>query len=168
MKMRIAGQWIDNPEKDEIKNPYTGEIVDTVPLATADQIEQCLAAAEQGKREMAALPAYKRADILNRAADLLEERLEDMARTISNEQGKPISEARGEASRMPDLLRLCAFEGTHLRGESLPIDAQRGAEGKIGMTWRVPCGIVVAISPFNFPLLLVIHKIGQRSLQVMQ
>jgi len=160
MKMLIAGQWVESPEKDEIRNPYSGDVVDTVPRATPDQVEQCLAAAEIGKREMAALPAYKRADILNRAADLLQERSEDLAQTISLEMGKPITEARGEVGRMPDLLRLCAYEGAHLRGESLPIDAQRGAEGKMGFTWRVPCGIVVAISPFNFPLLLVIHKIG--------
>jgi len=83
-----------------------------------------------------------------------------MARTISLEEGKPITESLGEAGRMPDLLRLCAFEGTQQRGETLPIGAQAGAAGKFGMTIRVPCGVVVAITPYNYPLLLVVHKIG--------
>ena len=86
--------------------------------------------------------------------------VEDFARTISMEEGKPIAEARGEASRTPDLLRLCAFEGSQSRGETLPLDAQSGARNKFGLTVRVPCGVVLAITPFNYPLLLVAHKVG--------
>ena len=82
------------------------------------------------------------------------------AETMSREMGKPIKEARGEVGRMPDLLRLCGFEGAQLRGETLPIDAQAGAAGKFGFTLRVPCGVVLAITPFNYPVLLVLHKLG--------
>src|SRR5207247_2508926 len=71
-----------------------------------------------------------------------------------------LSESRVDASRVPDLLRLCACEGTQVRGETLPLDAQVGARGKIGFTLRVPCGVVLAITPFNYPLLLVLHKVG--------
>jgi glyceraldehyde-3-phosphate dehydrogenase (NADP+) len=109
---------------------------------------------------MGQLTGYERSQILNRAADLLATRLEDFAKTISLEEGKPLSESRGEVGRMPDLLRLCAFEGSQLRGETLPLDAQVATKGKLGFTLRVPCGIVVAITPFNYPLLLVVHKVG--------
>lgn len=109
---------------------------------------------------MAKLTAYERSQILLRAADLLAKQVEDFARTISLEEGKPLVESRGEAGRTPDIFRLCAFEGAQIRGETLPIDAQTGAAGKMGFTLRVPCGIVVAITPFNYPLLLVAHKVG--------
>jgi glyceraldehyde-3-phosphate dehydrogenase (NADP+) len=109
---------------------------------------------------MAQLTAYERYQILMKAADIISGRIEDFARTVSLEEGKPLSESRGEASRMPDLLRLCAFEGSQLRGETLPVDAQAGTRGKIGLTLRVPCGVVLAISPFNYPLLLVLHKVA--------
>lgn len=160
MKMFLAGQWADSPVTSQIVSPYSGEPVDTVPSATPEQVEQALAAAEYGAAAMGQLTAYERYQILLRAADLLAANVEDFARTISLEEGKPLSESRGEVSRMPDLLRLCAFEGSQLRGETLPIDAQTGAKGKMGLTLRVPCGVVVAISPFNYPLLLVLHKVG--------
>ncbi|MDH3674556.1 MAG: aldehyde dehydrogenase family protein, partial [Anaerolineae bacterium] len=147
-------------ERAPVKSPYSGETIDMVPVATPGQIEQALAAAEAGAVAMARLTAYDRNQILNRAAELIEANVDDLAQTISQESGKPLSEAQGEASRMPDLLRLCAFEGTQLRGETLPVDAHAGAQGKMGFTIRVPCGIVVAISPYNYPLLLVLHKVG--------
>jgi glyceraldehyde-3-phosphate dehydrogenase (NADP+) len=160
MEMYVAGRWKSTPDVLSIRSPYSGEEVDTVPAADSNSIEECLAAGVEGAKTMADLPAYERSAILNRAADLLAERAGDLARTISLEVGKPLAEANGEVSRMPDLLRLCAFEGTQIRGETLPIDAQAGAKGKIGLTLRRPCGLVVAISPFNYPLLLVVHKIG--------
>jgi len=160
MKMYIAGQWVESPNATSVISSYTQEVVDTVPDATAEQVEQTLAAAEKGAAAMAKLTGYERSQIINRAADIAAQRVEDLARTVSLEEGKPLSESRVEASRVPDLLRLCAFEGTQVRGETLPLDAQVGARGKIGLTLRVPCGIVVAISPFNYPLLLVLHKVG--------
>src|SRR5581483_11898738 len=152
--------WLDSRHTTPVKAPFSGEVIDTVPVAGRDHVEAALAAAEKGARAMAQLTGYERNVILERAARLLAERLEDFARTISLEEGKPLTEARGEVSRMPDLLRLCAFEGTQIRGETLPLDAHVGAHGKLGMTLRVPCGIVVAITPFNYPVLLVLHKVG--------
>jgi acyl-CoA reductase-like NAD-dependent aldehyde dehydrogenase len=160
MKMYIDGRWVESPRMTPVIAPYSREVVDTVPDATAEQVEQTLAAAEKSAVAMAKLTAYERSQILNRAAEILAGRVEDFARTVSLEEGKPLSESRGEASRMPDLLRLCAFEGSQMRGETLPVDAQSGAAGKIGLTLRVPCGVVLAISPFNYPLLLVLHKVG--------
>lgn len=160
MKMYVGGAWVDSPVMAPVISPYFRETVDTVPEATPDQVQQALAAAEQAANRMAQLTGYERSQILNRAADLVAARVEDLAKTISLEEGKPLSESRGEAGRMPDLLRLCAFEGSQLRGETLPLDAQVATKGKLGFTLRVPCGVVVAITPFNYPLLLVVHKIG--------
>ena len=109
---------------------------------------------------MRALPGASRADILRRAADLLDADTEKIARTISLEVGKPIGEARGEAARLGEMFRLASFEGTQMRGETLPLDAQSGAEGKLGFTLRIPTGVVVAITPYNYPGLLVVHKIA--------
>jgi acyl-CoA reductase-like NAD-dependent aldehyde dehydrogenase len=160
MKMYISGEWTESPQKMEIRSPHDGQIVDTVPSATAEQVDRSIAAAERGAAAMAKLPAHERSQVLNRAADLVAKSVEDLARTVTAEMGKPLKESRGEVSRLPDLLRLCAFEGTQLRGETLPLDAQAGTTGKLGFTLRVPCGVVVAITPFNYPLLLVVHKIG--------
>lgn len=160
MKMYVDGSWVESPVMSPVVSPYSREVVDTVPEATIDQVNQALDAAERATVAMGQLTGYERSQILNRAADLLAARLEDFARTISLEEGKPLSESRGEVGRMPDLLRLCAFEGSQLRGETLPLDAQVATKGKLGFTLRVPCGIVVAITPFNYPLLLVVHKVG--------
>jgi len=100
-------------------------------------------------------------DILLRAAALADERAEDIAQTISAETGKPITEARGEASRSGNIIRLAAYEGSQLYGSTLPLDANAGTGlDKIGFTLRQPVGIVVAITPFNYPALLVLHKIA--------
>lgn len=160
MNMYINGGWVDSPVMSTIFSPYSGVALDTVPAATAEQVEQTLAAAELAAIVMANLTAYDRYSILMRAADLVAQNVEDLARTVSLEMGKPLTESRGEAGRVPDLLRLSAFEGSQLRGETLPVEAQAGAKGKLGFTLRAPCGVVVAISPFNYPLLLVVHKIG--------
>jgi glyceraldehyde-3-phosphate dehydrogenase (NADP+) len=160
MKMYISGGWVDSPQAIPIHSPYTQEVIDTVPDATNEQVQQALAATAKGAAAMAKLTAYERTQILMRAADLLSTKVEDLARTVSVEEGKPLSESRGEAGRMADLLRLSAFEGSQVRGETLPLDAQSATRGKLGLTLRVPCGVVVAISPFNYPLLLVMHKVG--------
>ncbi len=160
MKMLIAGEWVDGDSSTDVTSPYSGETIDTVPSAGLADVERALAAAVEGARQMGRLTAYERSSLLLRAASLLEERVDHIARIISLEEGKPITEARLEAGRCPDLLRLCAFEGAQLRGETLPLDAASNGAGKSGMTIRVPCGVVVAIAPFNFPLLLVVHKVG--------
>jgi acyl-CoA reductase-like NAD-dependent aldehyde dehydrogenase len=160
MQMLLAGEWIDGVDAREVSNPWTGEVIDTVPSATAEQVERAIAAAVEGARAMAALTGYERGEILNRAAALLEGRVDEFARLLSREEGKPLAESRGEIARCPDLLRLSAFEGAQLRGEVLPLDAARNGAGKLGMAMRVPCGIVVAITPFNFPMLLVLHKVA--------
>ncbi|MGZ4292807.1 MAG: aldehyde dehydrogenase family protein, partial [Solirubrobacteraceae bacterium] len=160
MKMYVAGEWVDGDGETTITSPWSGETVDTVPRATADQTDRALAAAVSGAQAMGALTAHERAAVLNRAADLLAARTEEFARVLSLEEGKPLSESLGEVGRCPELMRLSAFEGSQMRGEVLPLDAAFNGAGKLGLALRVPCGVVVAITPFNFPLLLVLHKVA--------
>ena len=160
MKMLLQGEWTDAPQQIEVKNPYDNSVVDTVPRAEASHVEAALAGAVEGARIMRSIPAYDRANILVKAAALMEERSEDLARTISSEEGKILAEARFEAVRAAEIIRLSGEEAKRITGEVLPLDAAPGGAGRIGFTLRVPCGVVTAISPFNFPLHLVCHKVG--------
>ncbi len=161
MRMHIAGHWDDGTSREDVTDPFDGSVIDSVPRASHADVERALASAVRGAEHQRRMPAYDRQAILMRAADLADERVDDLALTISLESGKLLSEAAGEASRAGELLRLAAFEGAQLYGESLPLDAHRGAgRGRLGFTIRQPCGVVVAITPFNYPSLLVLHKIA--------
>lgn len=160
MKMYVAGQWIDKPETIEVRNPFDGSVIDTVPRADRGDVERALQSAERGARAMAKLSGYDRWKILRKAAELIAERVEDLGRTISMEEGKILAEGRLEASRAFDTIMGSAEEAKRVHGETVPVDAASGGAGKFGLTIRVPCGVVVAICPFNFPLNLVCHKVG--------
>jgi acyl-CoA reductase-like NAD-dependent aldehyde dehydrogenase len=156
----VAGEWTDGAERLEVRSPYSGEVVDTVPLASADDVDRALAAAVEGAAAMRALPAHERAAILHRAAALIERDAGALAATITAEQGKHTAEARAEASRVGGIVTLCAEEAVRLGGDVLPMDAAPVGVGRLGYTRREPAGVVVAITPFNYPAILVIHKIG--------
>ena len=160
MQMYVAGEWRGAAREEEVRSPYDGEVVDTVPVASADDARAALAAAEEGARAMRALTPWERSEILRHAASALDEQLPELARTIALEVGKPLLEATNEAKRIPDLLRVSASEGARMHGETVPVDAAPGGAGKVAFTLRQPCGIVVAITPFNYPALLVTHKVG--------
>ncbi len=160
MRMHIAGAWVEGAERLDVTSPFDGSVVDTVPRAAAGDVERALASAVRGAAVMAALPAYNRWRILDGAARLMEGRLEELARTITLEEGKVLAEARVEVQRSIQTMTLSAEEAKRLYGETLPLDAAPGGAGRVGFTLRVPCGVVVAISPFNFPLNLVCHKVG--------
>ena len=160
MQMYVAGEWRGAAREEEVRSPYDGEVVDTVPVASADDARAALAAAEEGARAMRALTPWERSEILRHAASALDEQLPELARTIAQEVGKPLVEATNEAKRIPDLLRVSASEGARMHGETVPVDAAPGGAGKVAFTLRQPCGIVVAITPFNYPALLVMHKVG--------
>jgi acyl-CoA reductase-like NAD-dependent aldehyde dehydrogenase len=161
MRMFVAGEWTDGAQQEELRSPYSGAVLDTIPVAAVDDVDRALAAAVRGAAKQRRTTGHEREAILRRAGDIADTRVEDLARTISEEGGKAIAEARAEASRAGDLLRLSGFEGSQLYGDSLPLDAGAGAGlHRLGFTLRQPCGVVVAITPFNFPLLLVLHKIA--------
>ena len=160
MKMYVAGQWIDKPQKIEVRNPFDNSVIDTVPRADRGDVERVLQSAERGARVMGKLSGYDRWKILRKAAELIAERVEDLGQTISKEEGKILAEGRLEASRAFDTIMGSAEEAKRVHGETVPVDAAPGGAGKFGLTIRVPCGVVVAICPFNFPLNLVCHKVG--------
>ena len=160
MRMYIAGQWIEGNGSIEVINPYSNTVIDTVPRASLQDVERALTAAVEGASIMRKVPAYDRCVILKRAAEIIEERGEELAQTITLEEGKTIREARLEVSRSIQTLELSAEEAKRLGGEVVPLDGAAGAANRLGFTLRVPCGVVVAISPFNFPLNLVVHKVG--------
>jgi acyl-CoA reductase-like NAD-dependent aldehyde dehydrogenase len=160
MRMYVAGHWIDRDKKIDVLNPYDGTVVDTVPCAESGDIEKTLEGAARGARTMAALSGYDRYRILTATAGLLEARSEEFATTITLEEGKSLAESRFEVSRAVQTLILSGEEAKRLHGETIPFDGAPGGSGKFGFTLRVPCGVVVAISPFNFPLNLVCHKVG--------
>ena len=160
MTMYVGGEWRGATREEEIRSPYDGEIVGVVPIADAHDAELALAAAVDGARAMRALSAFERSEILRRAADATEQACDELARTIALEVGKPLAEARGEAARIAPLLRTSAAEGARMHGETVPVDSAANGAGRLAFTIRQPCGVVVAISPFNYPALLVAHKVG--------
>jgi acyl-CoA reductase-like NAD-dependent aldehyde dehydrogenase len=160
MRMYVAGQWVDKPQTIPVQNPYDRTVVDTVPRADRGDVERALESAVRGARAMAKLSGYDRHRILHKAAELMAAREEDLGRTISLEEGKILAEGRLEANRAVETIRGSAEEAKRLHGETVPVDAAPGGAGKLAFTLRVPCGVVAAITPFNFPLNLVCHKVG--------
>ena len=160
MKNFIAAQWVDKPKKIEVRNPFDNSVIDTVPRADAADLTRALAFAERGAKVMAKLTAYERWKILRKAADLMAARNDEFGQMISKEEGKIIAEGRGEASRAVETMMGSAEEAKRLHGETVPLDADPTGSRKLGFTLRVPCGVVAAIAPFNFPLNLVCHKVG--------
>ena len=160
MKMFLQGRWQERGTVVEVVHPYNGAVLDTVPVGVPADITAALDCLEQGAAVMRALPTHRRVEILRRTAQLMAELQEDLARLISREEGKVLAEGRIEAGRAMETLDLSADAARDLHGETVPLDATPGGVGKLGFTLRVPCGIVAAITPFNFPLNLVAHKIG--------
>lgn len=160
MDFFLAGKWQGREQRIEVTNPANNEVIDTVPNASAEDVEIAVRSAVDGATVMAALTGYERFRILRRAADLMIERREEIARTLSSEEGKPIREATVEVERSMQSLELSGEEAKRLGGEVLPLDGGQGVQQKLGFTLRVPCGVVAAITPFNFPLNLVCHKVG--------
>ncbi|MEO5575493.1 MAG: aldehyde dehydrogenase family protein [Gaiellaceae bacterium] len=157
-KLLIAGEWVETGDWVEVCSPYSGELVGRVAKAGAAEARRAVDAAEAAMREP--LPAHKRAEILVRVAGLLGRRHEEVAQTIAAEAGKPLKAARVETSRAMSTFTFAAVEARKLAGEMVPMDASQAGTGKLAFTLRQPIGIVAAISPFNFPLNLVAHKLA--------
>ena len=157
-KLLIDGEWIETGEWLEIRSPYSGEVVGRVAKGGAAEAQRAVDAAARALENP--LPAHKRAEILVKVAGLIGRRHEELARTISDEAGKPIKAARIEASRAMSTYTFAAVEARKLAGEMVPMEGAQAGEGKLGFTLRKPIGVIGAISPFNFPCNLVAHKIA--------
>jgi len=157
-RLLIAGEWVETGDWVEVRSPYSGDVVGRVAKAGDVEARRAVDAAEAAMREP--LPAHKRAEILVRVAGQLGRRHEEVAQTISSEAGKPLKAARVETSRAMSTFTFAAVEARKLAGEMVPMDASQAGAGKLAFTLRQPLGVVGAISPFNFPLNLVAHKIA--------
>ena len=157
-RLLIGGEWVETGDWLEVRSPYSGEVVGRVAKAGADEARAAIDAAENAMANP--LPAHKRAEILVKVAGGLGRRHDEAAQTISAEAGKPLKAAKVEATRAMSTYTFSAVEARKLAGEMVPMDASQAGEGKLAFTLREPIGIVGAISPFNFPLNLVAHKIA--------
>ncbi|CJF79840.1 NADP-dependent glyceraldehyde-3-phosphate dehydrogenase [Streptococcus pneumoniae] len=145
----------------DVTSPFDGKVVGKVSLATREDAERAIETAYRVFHEiMKALPSYRRSDILRKIGKLLEERTEEFAQVLALEAGKPIRDGRGEVGRAVQVLLFAADEAKKIEGEVVPMDAAIGGENRIGMVRRHPIGVVSAITPFNFPLNLALHKLA--------
>lgn len=159
-KCFVAGKWVSSTESYELRSPHTQQVIAEVPLASSEQVEQAIAAAQQAERIMREMPAYQRAEILENLVALFKQRAEEAAELVALEAGKPLTAARAEVARTIQTYQFAAEEAKRISGETIPIDAVPSGAGKFGFTLREPIGVIGAITPFNFPLNLVAHKVG--------
>ena len=157
-KVLVDGEWVSGEDWIEVASPYDGSPIARVAKVGAAETRAAVDAAERAMQDP--LPAHERAAILDRVATALADRADEAARLICAEAGKPMKAARVEASRAVSTYTMAAVEARKLAGEVVPMDASQAGVGKLAFTQRVPVGVVGAISPFNFPLNLVAHKIA--------
>ena len=158
-KLYVGGDWIETGEWSEVKAPYDGTVIGRVPKGDAEVVRRAIEAA-RAAFDAGGFPAHERAAMLDRAAELVREREDDLTMTIAAEAGKPVKTARVEAQRCVSTMQFSAVAARTLTGHTVPMEAGAAGEGKLGIVIRVPYGVVGAISPFNFPLNLVGHKLG--------
>ena len=156
----IGGAWRTSANVQEVHSPFSGELIARFSVASREESEESLSIAAQAAREMRSLPRHRVAEGLRLVADHINERREEFARTIALESGKPISAARAETDRAVSTFTFAAEEARRFSGETIPVDGQPGGVGRVAWTERIPRGVVYGITPFNFPLNLVAHKVA--------
>ncbi|MBM7586077.1 acyl-CoA reductase-like NAD-dependent aldehyde dehydrogenase [Bacillus pakistanensis] len=156
----IDGKWIEPKYYTELYSPYDERMIAEIPAATPDEVESAIDSAYQATSIMRKMPSHQRATILENLTHLLEERKEEAARIIAMEAAKPINTAKVEVERTIQTYKFAAEEAKRIYGETLPMDAAPGGEGRVAYTVQEPLGVVAAITPFNFPMNLVAHKVG--------
>lgn len=156
----INGEWIEAKQYHALYSPYNGEQIAEIPFADESEVEMAIEAAENAKTLMAKMPAHQRATILENLVRLLEENQDECARLIALEAAKPWTTAKGEVARTIMTYKFAAEEARRIHGETIPMDAAPGGEDRVAFTIRQSLGVVAAITPFNFPMNLVAHKVG--------
>ena len=156
----INGKWKTSGTVLEVKSPYDGKAVGRVHLAGPGLIEEALASAAEAFAAFRRLSAWRRSEMILKTAEGITKREEELARTITLESGKPIRDARGEVKRAAMTFQLAAEEARRLGGQVLPLDISPGSDGRFAIVRRFPVGPVLGITPFNFPLNLVAHKVA--------
>jgi glyceraldehyde-3-phosphate dehydrogenase (NADP+) len=156
----LAGDWRHTGDAVEVRSPYDEALAAVVHRAGPAEIEAAIAAAERAFQVTRKLPSWRRAEILEKISAGIAARREEFARTIALEAGKPIRTARLEVDRAIFTFKIAAEESKRIYGEIIPLDWVPGTEGRVGHVRRVPLGPVAGITPFNFPLNLVAHKVA--------
>lgn len=156
----INGKWIPAQNYTTLLSPYTLEPIAEIPSATENELEQAISAAYSARSKMAKMPIHQRSAILERLVALLTDRFEEAAQLIALEAAKPIKTARDEVKRTIQTYKFAAQEANRIGGETLSLDAAPGGENRLAYTVREPLGVIGAITPFNFPMNLVAHKVG--------
>lgn len=159
-QLYINGEWVEASTYMPLYSPYSEAHIADIPKATTEEVDQAIQAADAATRVMAEMPAYQRADILYQLAEKLAERKDEAARIIALEAAKPFATAKGEVARTIETYRFAAEEAKRIHGETIPLDASASGIGRIAYTVRKPIGVIGAITPFNFPMNLVAHKVG--------
>ena len=159
-KILIGGHWRATAASAPVVNPWTGEEVGVMALAASHEMVEAIDAAVTTQATMRSLPAYRRGEILRRVSLGLVARAEELARTLALETAKPIRDARGEVARAATTFAIAAEEATRIVGETLPLDVAAPGQGRFAISRRFAVGTVAAITPFNFPLNLVAHKLA--------
>ena len=159
-KLYINGEWISSEQYADLFSPYSEEIIAKIPQASENQVDAAIAAAYQSRKAMAKLTAYEKAEILENVAHLLTENRLKAAQLIALESAKPLKFSLAEVDRTIETYKFAAEEAKRMHGEMIPLDAAKNGANKLGYTLREPIGVVAAITPFNFPMNLVAHKVG--------
>jgi acyl-CoA reductase-like NAD-dependent aldehyde dehydrogenase len=159
-KTLIGGKWKEGKELLGATNKYTGEVIGSVPLTDKETFEEAIRSAQDGFSLISSMPAYERSKILEKTSEKIEEQKEEITRIIAMEAGKAWKHAKAEVERAVQTFKFASEEAKSIHGETIPMDAAMGGEKRIGFYIRFPVGIVGAISPFNFPLNLVAHKVA--------
>ena len=160
MDMLIGGKHVSGEDLEEVKNPYDGKIIDTIPIAHLQTANLAIKEANNAKQSIHEMSAFKISNKLFNVVNKLKEKREEFAKLLTLEVGKPINESLVELDRSIETLKLAAEESKRIYGESVPLDAGLNGKGFFAFTQKLPLGVVVAITPFNYPLNLTIHKIA--------
>ncbi len=159
-KMLINGKWLPGKETISVINPYNQEVIATIPKASKEDVDAAIQAAQKGFEVISTMPAHQRSKILETMSGLLAKHREEIANLIASESGKAWKYANGEVGRAVETFKFAAEEAKQIHGETVPMDASPNSETRMGFYIRTPIGVVGAISPFNFPLNLVAHKVA--------
>ena len=160
MDMLIDGEYVNDMDREDVINPYTGEVIDTVPISHLNNVDKAIEAANNAKKFLQEMSAFKVSNKLFNVCDKLKENRDDFVELLTKEVGKPINESYVELDRSIETLKLAAEEAKRIYGESVPLDAGLNGKGFFAFTQKLPLGVVAAITPFNYPLNLTIHKIA--------
>ena len=160
MDMLIGGKYISGDDLEEVKNPYNGEVIDTIPIAHLQTAQLAIDEANNAKGKLVEMSAFKISNKLHNVVEKLKDKRQEFAELLTLEVGKHINESLVEIDRSIETLKLAAEEAKRIYGESVPLDAGLNGKGFFAFTQKLPLGVVAAITPFNYPLNLTIHKIA--------